>query len=407
MGGEVRQGNPQSSSRRRAPTLRSASSPPSFPGGAESRSGSRSRSKVTGISGDAEKADGGDKDNEKVNGGRETSGGYNSRKDSSTTRYTDPQAVYKNEAELGDEDFVEGGVELLPSEGGAELAQNDIPPPRPTRKLPAHGDPDLEEFWRKGSGVRALFLDYDGTLREFENRPELATPTPELEELLDALNSREDIIPHIISGRDAPFLESCFSKYKRFTLIAEHGFQIWRPASKEARRWELTDHPDGLDNDHEDWKVLVRKSMSTFVARISNSWIEEKSSSLVWHYREALDQDMAEMVAEEAHEELERLRDREKINKIRVSNGHKVVEVSYRKVRKGPCMRRICEEKALFGEPFLSVLVAGDDVSDESMFDIAPAEFLTIKVGQAPTLASFRVESPAALRSFLWQLLNS
>jgi len=86
---------------------------------------------------------------------------------------------------------------------------------------------------------------------------------------------------------------------------------------------------------------------------------------------------------------------------VKISNGHKVVEVSYRNVRKGLVMRRLCEEKAIFGDPYTGVLAAGDDVSDETMFEAAPHEFLTIKVGAAPTAARFRVETPVLLRKFL------
>jgi trehalose-phosphatase len=308
------------------------------------------------------------------------------------------------EVDLPSAEFVEGGVELSPSEGGVEGAEaTESMSPRPTRALPASiYDRQLEEFWPDGTGQRALFLDYDGTLREFENRPELATPTAELEKLLAAINGRQDLVPHIISGRDAKFLGKCFGTLDRTTLIAEHGFQICRPGSEG---WELTDHPDGLDRDHDDWKAIVRNEMIVFVDRMPGSHIEEKSSALVWHYREVVDQEKARCVAAEAMVRLEGLA-REKISKVRISHGHKVVEVSYRKVRKGPVMRRICEEKGIFGNPFLSVLVAGDDVSDESMFDIAPNDFLTIKVGSAATLAKFRVETPAQLRRFLWQLVR-
>eukprot|EP00913_Durusdinium_trenchii_P008467 g7952.t1 len=64
-------------------------------------------------------------------------------------------------------------------------------------------------------------------------------------------------------------------------------------------------------------------------------------------------------------------------------------------------MRRLCEEKALFGEPFAAVLAAGDDVSDETMFEAAPPDYLTIKVGDGQTLASFRAGTPHELREFL------
>jgi hypothetical protein len=77
-----------------------------------------------------------------------------------------------------------------------------------------------------------------------------------------------------------------------------------------------------------------------------------------------------------------------------------------RDARKGPAMRRLCEEKSLFGAPFLAVLVSGGDISDESMFDSAPPDFLTIKVGPAQTHARFRVDTLGQLHDFLWGLVS-
>jgi len=304
--------------------------------------------------------------------------------------------------EEGTEDFVEGGIELPPVPTPDEECDEETSS-FPTRPLPPLGDALLEEFWPRAEGSRALFLDYDGTLREFEARPELATPTREIEELLSALNAREDIVPHIISGRDAQFLGTYFGSLNRFTLIAEHGFQIWRPGSEG---FELWDHPDGLEKNHEDWKVTVRGLMKKFVQGTPGSHIEEKASSLVWHYRTVKDEARGEAAAANYMDRLEKLKQSHQLDKIRISHGHKVVEVSYRKVTKGPVMRRICEEKAVFGEPFVSVLVAGDDTSDESMFERSPHDFLTVKVGPALTAAKFRVGSPAELRRFLWQLIS-
>lgn len=401
--------------RKRAATPRSASSPPSL-SCTSNRSTSRSKSKMrveAGAKAEQEKTEnnGVEAEKERSNGGG-AGGGAARRGEGTITSSVAPTSSPAScaslrrihteyQADLPSEDFVEGGVELPPSDDGGRDTYQDIPPPRPTRPLPPWNE--LEEFWPNGNGQRALFLDYDGTLREFEARPEQATPTRELEELLEAINAREDLVPHIISGRDAKFLAQCFAKLNRFTLIAEHGFQIWRPGTEG---FELTHHPDGLDQDHDDWKEIVRRELGVFVDMMPRSHIEEKASSLVWHYREVADQDRAEKVALDCMEQLEMKRDAMRIHKIRISHGHKVVEVSYRKVRKGPVMRRICEERAAFSDPFLSVFVAGDDVSDESMFDLAPHDFLTVKVGPGQTLAKFRVDSPAHLRGFLLQLLN-
>jgi len=299
-----------------------------------------------------------------------------------------------------DEDFVEGGVELSPPRDGiGHRASDTSRSPPPTRPLRHLEERQLEEFWPSTNGLKALFLDYDGTLREFEARPEQAVPTTEIRELLTAINAREDFVPHIISGRNASFLEAHFGGFSRFTLVAEHGFQIWRADSQSWALW------DGTTN-HETWKCAIRSEMANFVGETPGSHLEEKASSLVWHYREVNSDVKAEEKALAVIARLGRLVEDGCLSDVRISHGHKIVEASYQKVRKGPVMRKLCEEKALFGEPYVGVLTAGDDVSDESMFDAAASDYLTIKVGAAETSARFRVESPADLRAFLWKLVR-
>eukprot|EP00404_Azadinium_spinosum_P007517 CAMPEP_0180440160 /NCGR_PEP_ID=MMETSP1036_2-20121128/12963_1 /TAXON_ID=632150 /ORGANISM="Azadinium spinosum, Strain 3D9" /LENGTH=453 /DNA_ID=CAMNT_0022446327 /DNA_START=36 /DNA_END=1393 /DNA_ORIENTATION=+ len=302
-----------------------------------------------------------------------------------------------------EEDFVEGGIEILPTKDSSGCADGSFENESPvlTRQLLQLEQQELEKFWPRGDGPKALFLDYDGTLREFEARPELAVPTPELEELLAALDARQDLVPHIISGRDARFLEAHFGTAAS-TLIAEHGFEISLPGSE--RSWDLWEQYGGnveFFRDHENWKAIMRSEIGRLVQQTPGSHLEEKRSSLVWHYREVANEAKAEAAAADVVEQLERLREEKRIQDVKISHGHKVVEVSYRNVRKGLVMRRLCEEKALFGQPFAGVLVAGDDVSDETMFVAAPEDVLTIKVGLGETSAGFRVQNPAQLRQFL------
>src|SRR5262249_47861385 len=47
----------------------------------------------------------------------------------------------------------------------------------------------------------ALFVDYDGTLREIETDPEIAEPTPQLHALLHRMSNRPNLLTAIISGR--------------------------------------------------------------------------------------------------------------------------------------------------------------------------------------------------------------
>jgi len=314
----------------------------------------------------------------------------------------------------GAEDFLEGGVELPPAPVDCSRLSSDAvaapPTPGSIRPLASLFDSDvglLQELWpTSGAGPRALFLDYDGTLRELEGRPDLATPTQEVRELLAAMDARQDLVPHLISGRDARFLETHFGHFSRLTLIAEHGFQVRRPGSTE---WEFCDPAQctGCSEENDAWRAAIRAKMEALVQANPGSLVEEKASSLVWHYREVTDANRAEEAAASALERMQLAAGRDQPGQdVRISQGLYTIEASNRTVRKGPVMRRFCEDKALFGQPFLAVFVAGDDASDESMFDMAPPDFLTVKVGLAPTRARFRADSPSQLRSFLWRLLR-
>jgi trehalose 6-phosphate synthase/phosphatase len=261
----------------------------------------------------------------------------------------------------------------------------------------------LIDSWPSCGGPKALFLDYDGTLREFESRPELAVPTGELQELLAAVDARDDLIPHIVSGRDSGFLEAHFGSLRRFTLVAEHGLEIRRPGCDGTAQW---DRASSAVRDHESWKAAVRATMAEFVGETPGSHVEEKTSSLVWHYREASDAASGAAAAVAAVARLEELRRRDScLEVVRIAHGHKIVEVSCSSVSKGLAVQGFCEESHLRGQPFAAVLAVGDDTTDEFMFGAVPQDALTVKVGPGDTSARFRLSSPKEVRRLLKQIV--
>ena len=70
---------------------------------------------------------------------------------------------------------------------------------------------------------RLLLLDYDGTLVEFNEKPNLAIPSPQLLKTIEKLIQQPNTDVVIISGRDQLFLDKWFGKMK-LTLVAEHGY---------------------------------------------------------------------------------------------------------------------------------------------------------------------------------------
>ena len=230
----------------------------------------------------------------------------------------------------------------------------------------------------------ALFLDYDGTLREIEANPKLAEPTPPLRALLDRLRNQSNFSVTIISGRTQEDLASWLGAYP-FGLIAEHGASVRRPGRSI---WEQLDH-----NVNYDWKPELLAILRLYEQTTPGSFVEEKRSSLVWHYRGA----DAQFGAWKAHQLAEELAALTANEQIKVRHGKKNVEVSAAQLNKGAAVARMLEGSK--GLAF--ILCAGDDQTDESMFRLSLPRFLSVKIGQGLTRAQFRVPSPADFRQLL------
>jgi trehalose 6-phosphate synthase/phosphatase len=229
-----------------------------------------------------------------------------------------------------------------------------------------------------------LFLDYDGTLREFELEPRAATPNASIEALLDRLGQQQNVDVTIISGRSQEDLEAFLGGH-RFRLIAEHGASLRGPGKKE---WERLDR-----NINYAWKEELLAIIRVYEQATPGSAIEEKRSSIVLHYRKA-DEEFGAWKGNQLTEELSALTAN---HPIRVLHGKKMVEVTAAQNNKGAAAVRVLEEN----DNYEVALCAGDDLTDESMFELRVPRLLTIKVGTGPTQARFRVSDPATFRQFL------
>jgi len=234
----------------------------------------------------------------------------------------------------------------------------------------------------------ALFLDYDGTLREIEREPAAAKPHPSLDGLLHRLSQQPNVDVTILSGRSQVDLEAFLGVYP-FRLIAEHG-ATFRPPGK--KKWERLDN-----NVNYAWKEKLRPILRIYEEATPGSAIEEKHSSIVWHYRKA-DEEFGAWKANRLTQGLSALTAN---HPIKVRHGKKVVEVTATRNNKGAAIARVIEQNN-----YEVILCAGDDLPDESMFELNIPSMLTIKVGTGPTQARFRVTDPAAFRKLLDDLFK-
>ncbi len=234
---------------------------------------------------------------------------------------------------------------------------------------------------------RLLLLDYDGTLVSFKKKPEQAKPDEELIKLLKNLTDDPKNKVVVISGRDRDSLEEWLSG-TAVDLVAEHGAWI---REKESLDWEST--RKGNDTD---WKANIYPLLEVYAERTPGTFIEEKSSALVWHYRKS----EPELGSLRAKELVDNIRVLLNATGLQVLSGNKVIEVKPVDINKGKASANWLEK-----ENWDFILGMGDDWTDEDIFGVLPEEAWSVKVGfTAFTKARYYLESLEASRSLLKSL---
>ncbi|WFD35831.1 hypothetical protein MCUN1_002699 [Malassezia cuniculi] len=202
---------------------------------------------------------------------------------------------------------------------------------------------------------RLLLLDYDGTLTPIVNDPEAAVPSKRLIEVMTALAADERNIIYIISGRDERFLSKYFSHIEAIGLSAEHGSYF----KEHGRNKEWQNLASELDMS---WQSDVLNVFRYYTNMTVGSNIEQKKTSIVWHYRNS-DPYFGSFQAKECQAHLEGIVTQSGLP-VEVVVGKKNVEVRPLAINKGSIVNRI-----LYANPECEfVFCAGDDRTDEDMF---------------------------------------
>ncbi len=235
----------------------------------------------------------------------------------------------------------------------------------------------------------ALFIDYDGTLAEITNLPENAAPSGEVEQLLFSLASQDQFEVYIIAGRRRQEMDRWFSKF-RLNLIAEHGYCY---KEKGSGRWVVLVPDADLS-----WKDQLREYLNLFTAMTPGSFLEEKTASLVWHYRNS-DPEFGEWKARQLVSELQEMLSN---LPVEIHHGKKNVTIVSIHANKGSTIYHL-----LASNQYDKALCAGDDETDESMFRLSDNAIIGVKIGdKEETEAEFRCSSPKAFRALLNKLLS-
>lgn len=246
----------------------------------------------------------------------------------------------------------------------------------------------LADAYRRAES-RLLLLDYDGVLAPITRLPEEAYPRPETLTLLEKLAADARNTCVIISGRHHQILDDWLGRLP-LDFAAEHGAQ--RRLADGA--WEMT---KALPNDS--WKAHVQAVMQPYAETLGGAFTEEKPAAVGLHYRAVADQSKAVTEMDKLCTELEPLARR---YSLRVLHGKKVVEVVPAVVDKGSAAKFWLDQKQW---PF--ILAAGDDVTDELLFEAVPPGAWSVKVGDGPTAARQRVATQPEFIELLESLVVS
>jgi len=231
---------------------------------------------------------------------------------------------------------------------------------------------------------RVFFLDYDGTLVDFQTNIYHARPDDELYSLLQSLAKDPANKLVLISGRNHETLEEWLGNLP-MDMIAEHG--AW--TKNYGDEWRSI---PGLT---QDWKKEILQVLNTYTDRTPGSFIEEKTFSLVWHYRRT-DEGLGELRSNELTNTLKYLvSDRG----LQILKGNKVIEVKNAEVNKGKAVAAWVQDN----QPEMMVAI-GDDYTDEDIFKSLPDEAITIKVGSNISVAKYYLNSYRDVRRFLAML---
>lgn len=224
-----------------------------------------------------------------------------------------------------------------------------------------------------GAQNRCLLLDYDGTLVPFTRIPSEAAPDAVVRDILSRLAADPKNHVVIISGRDVSSLDRWLGAFP-VTLVAEHGAAL----KMRNGAWQQVVSVSDL------WKEEIRRVMQLFVLRCAGSFVEEKTNTIAWHYRNT----QTGLGFSRSRELLNTLSQLIQNTSLQVIDGNKVVEVRTAGFDKGAAALKIINEQ----DPDF-VMCIGDDTTDEDMFKALEGEAYTIKVNSGASAAQYNILS--------------
>lgn len=246
----------------------------------------------------------------------------------------------------------------------------------------------------KRTSIRAILLDYDGTLMPQASIDK--SPTLKSIEIMNSLCRDKNNVVFVVSARSRENLAEWFSPCEKLGIAAEHGYFL---RLKRDEEWETCVPVVDCS-----WKQIVEPVMKLYTETTDGSTIENRETSMVWCYEDA-DPDFGSCQAKELLDHLESVLANEPVI---VKSGQNIVEVKPQGVSKGLVAKRLLSNMQQKGFTPDFVLCIGDDRSDEDMFEeittsmegpsiASNAEVFACTVGRKPSKAKYYLDDTAEI----------
>jgi trehalose 6-phosphate phosphatase len=230
------------------------------------------------------------------------------------------------------------------------------------------------------AGRRPLLVatDYDGVLARLRDDPSTAVPEPGTAPLLARLAAAADVTVALVSGRGVADLQATSGLTGPYRWIGSHGAEFDGPLPEELRaaRDELV------------------ATLGPLVDAVPGARLEVKPVAVAVHVRTVPDPAAGRALLERAAAAAG--------PHTTAKPGKDVLELAVTDADKGSALLRLRDEVGAAAAVYL-----GDDVTDEDAFQALPDGDVTVKVGDGPTAARYRVADLPGVQALLERLAGA
>ena len=237
-----------------------------------------------------------------------------------------------------------------------------------------------------------LFLDYDGTLVSFKNRPKEVKTPKKIKKIIRQLIKNPKIMVIIVTGRTLYDIKKLLN-VNGLSFIALHGLQI-ETVSRFQYIWKQADQARLLVKS-------IKERMQTELEKEKGAFIEDKELTVVLHYRLL----QTNRIQNTLNKFRKAVYYNDKKNIFEIINGEKVIEARPKGWNKGKAIEMFLAKHAK--KKNILPIYIGDDITDEDAFKFLGKRGVSIYVSnqsKRKTTARYWLKNPDDVYYFLQSL---